>query len=190
MILLDDKLISEDVFEEHFTCDIGKCKGACCIEGDAGAPITQDEVNILDENLKNIKPYLSAESKRFLEKESFWEQGLGDDMEVKCHSNGACIFAVQNNDVLSCGIENAFRDNASNFLKPMSCHLYPIRVSKVGDYLALNYHKWRICNHACSLGKKLGVPLYQFLKEPLIRAFGEDFFQLMDGYYNQELKSK
>jgi hypothetical protein len=185
MILLEDKLISEDVFENHFVCDLNKCKGACCIEGDSGAPILNNEIDLINENLGNIKSFLTEESKKALGQETFWKTGEDEENEVKCHSNGACIFAIQKDGILSCGIQEAYKQGSSKLIKPISCYLYPIRVSKVGDYTALNYHKWQICDAACGLGKKLNVPLFKFLKEPLIAAFGQQFYELMEEYHQQ-----
>lgn len=186
MILLEDKLISEDVFESHFVCDLERCKGACCIEGDAGAPINQEESAQISEDLERIKQHLSEESQAFISQNGFKESGFTEDEEIQCLEDGKCVFAVQDEGKLSCGIEKAHQNGDSKLLKPMSCHLYPIRISKVGEYTALNYHKWNICAAACKLGKKLNMPLFKFLEKALIKAFGEEFYEQCSQYHEAQ----
>lgn len=177
MILLEQTLISEDVFEKEFVCNLNACKGACCIEGDSGAPLADYEIELLQKNLDFILPYLDKDSLANIAQKSFVEQDKDGDWVTTCLPNGKCVFGVFDaNGILSCGIEQSWKDGKSDFQKPISCHLYPIRLKKVGEYTALNYHQWSICSDACQLGKQLKVPVFVFLKDALIRKFGIDWY--------------
>lgn len=178
MVIIGNTLISEDVFDQEFICNLSACKGACCVEGDAGAPVTLDEKAKIESELEKIKPYLTKESFTAIENSACFEKDEDEEWVTTCLPSGECNFSFRNeNGVLSCGIEQSFLAGESKIRKPISCYLYPIRVSKVGDYEALNYHKWDICSAACSLGKQEKVAVYQFLKGPLIDRFGEDWYQ-------------
>lgn len=195
MILHGDTLISEDVIEAKFICDIQKCKGACCIEGDRGAPIDEDEIEQLKVDLEAIKPHLSPEGIAWIEEHGFAEKDPDGGFATTCLPDGKCSFVVEaENGLLSCGIENAYHAGDTSFLKPISCHLYPIRVNQYSNYHALNYHEWNICSAACSLGAKEGVRVYEFLKTPLIRKFGEDWYtelsQLAEAYLSNANKTE
>jgi hypothetical protein len=177
MIIIGDTLISEDLFDQEFICNLSACKGSCCIEGDSGAPVSIAEKKQIEENFSLIKPYLSEPSLGDIEKRSGFE--IDDDGEwvTTCLPTGECNFVKRDeNGLLSCGIEKSFLDGKSSIRKPISCYLYPIRIQKVGDYTALNYHRWDICSAACTLGKQEKVAVYQFLKDPLISRFGEDWY--------------
>lgn len=177
MIIIGETLISEDLFDQEFICNLSACKGSCCIEGDSGAPVSIAEKKQIEENFSLIKPYLSEPSLVDIEKRSGFE--IDDDGEwvTTCLPTGECNFVKRDeNGLLSCGIEKSFLDGKSTIRKPISCYLYPIRIQKVGDYTALNYHRWDICSAACTLGKQEKVAVYQFLKDPLISRFGEDWY--------------
>ncbi len=177
MIIIGDTLISEDLFDQEFICNLSACKGSCCIEGDSGAPVSIAEKKQIEENFSLIKPYLSEPSLVDMEKRSGFE--IDDDGEwvTTCLPTGECNFVKRDeNGLLSCGIEKSFLDGKSTIRKPISCYLYPIRIQKVGDYTALNYHRWDICSAACTLGKQEKVAVYKFLKDPLISRFGEDWY--------------
>jgi hypothetical protein len=180
MIIHEPALISEDLFEKNFICNLSKCKGACCVEGDQGAPITESEINAIQENLEQIKPYLTAESLKQIERKGFWETDPEGDLVTTCLPTGECNFSIYKDGVLGCGMEQAWKDEKSTFRKPLSCHLYPIRVKHVGDYEALNYHKWDVCKPACQLGEEHQVPVYKFLKEALVRKFGEPWYHELE----------
>lgn len=181
MILLENTIVSEDILEKNFICNLSACKGACCIEGDSGAPITKDELEILEAELENIKPYLTAVSLEAIKTQNFWEKDTDGDLVTTCLPTGECNFSLRDEaGMLKCGIEQAYRDGKASIQKPLSCHLYPIRISNVGEFEALNYHRWDICKPACKLGEEHQVPVYQFLKEPLIRKFGADWFNELD----------
>jgi hypothetical protein len=191
MILHDGTLISEEILKAKFICDIEKCKGACCIEGDRGAPIEQDEIAQVSEQLHTILPYLGTEAKNWIAEHDFYERDPDGGFTTTCLPNGKCSFVIEESDgILSCGIEKAFRNNKTSFIKPISCHLYPIRIKQYAKYHALNYDRWEICNAACSLGEREGVRVYEFLMEPLIRKFGEDWYgelkSLADSYLSKQ----
>src|SRR6218665_1672295 len=154
MIKVDHVLISDEVRDERFVCHLEKCKGACCVEGELGAPLEEEGHYILDED---------------------------GDYSTATVGGKECAYSVYDEQgILKCGIEQAFKDKKIKFQKPVSCHLYPIRVSTAGEVAILNYHRWDICKAACAFGKKLGVPVYQFLKEPLIRKFGKAWYKKLE----------
>lgn len=178
MIQVDETLLSEDLFDEHFVCDLSACKGACCVEGDAGAPVTIEEIDAMEENLPHILPYLAEKGKQTLSKTGVFEVDIDGDYVTPLNSGKECAFTIfDKNGTAKCGIEASFRDGKSTFKKPISCHLYPIRISKLKHYEALNYHRWPICKAATICGSNLKVKVYQFAKEPLIKKYGEAWFE-------------
>jgi hypothetical protein len=180
LLIHEPALISEDLLEKHFICDLAKCKGACCIEGEFGAPLDEEEIAILESELPNILPYLDPKGVKALKKHGVWEKDSEGDIVTTCLPTGECNFAIRENGILGCGIEKAWKAGATTFQKPISCHLYPIRISKVGDYDALNYNRWDICKPACALGKKHQVPVFKFLKGALERKFGEKWYRELE----------
>ena len=178
MIQIDDKLISEEIFSEEFVCNLTKCKGACCVEGDVGAPLDKDELEILDGIFDKIKPYLTAEGIKALEEQGTWTTDPMDGMYVTPMVEGReCAYVTfDEKGITKCGIEKAYEDGAVDWQKPISCHLYPIRITEYSSFTALNYHEWSVCSDACTLGRELQVPVYKFLKTPLIRKYGEEFY--------------
>jgi hypothetical protein len=180
MIIHENTLLSEDLFDKHFICDLNSCKGACCVEGDFGAPVNESEIATINDLLPAISPFLSQEGLEIITRNGISEHDTDGDLVTTCLPTGECVFAVKDNGILSCGIENAWKAGRINFQKPISCHLYPIRINKVGDYDALNYHKWEICKPACSFGEKHQTPIYKFLKAPLVRAYGEGWYNELD----------
>ena len=181
MILLENKLISEDIIDKTFVCDLNKCQGACCVKGDAGAPLLQNEIDIISSNLSTISENIDPAGADAIMKSGFYI-GEGEATETHCLPTGACVFVKHENGVATCGIEKTYEQGKINFKKPISCHLYPIRVSKVGEYTALNYHQWDICKEACNKGQVTGTPIYIFLKDAITRAFGKDFFNQLEAY--------
>ena len=171
-------LISEDLFEKRFVCDLNACKGACCVAGESGAPLTQDEAELLKELWPKIKPYIPEKGRRAIEADGVSEvDDDGDLVTTLVEGRGECAFTVfDEKGIALCGVEKAWRAGAIPFRKPLSCHLYPIRVVKLADHDGLNYHKWPICKPACECGAKLDVPVYRFLKDALIRAYGEEWY--------------
>jgi hypothetical protein len=179
MILVGKAVLSDDIKENFFVCDLNKCKGACCVEGDAGAPLEEEETKVLEEIYPQIKEHLTEEGREVIEKQGTWViDREGDKGTPTIGNNGACAYAIKDEKgVLKCGIEQAHLEGKVAFKKPISCHLYPIRVTRYDDFEALNYDRWHICDAACVLGHKLGVPVYKFLKEALIRKYGESWYQ-------------
>lgn len=185
MIVIDNILVSDEVTEKEFVCDLVKCKGGCCEEGDAGAPLETGELEIILEMYEKVKPYLTTASVKEIERKGKYvynrEFGwvtptLGDDKEI-------CVYGKRDEDgIIKCAFEQAYYDGVIPWKKPISCHLFPVIISKgkAGDYDRVNYEpREKLCNPACKLGKKLEVPVYEFLKEPLIRKYGEEFFNAL-----------
>ncbi|MDY3520969.1 DUF3109 family protein [Riemerella anatipestifer] len=180
MIQIEDKLISEDLFSEEFVCNLSKCKGACCIEGDAGAPLEQSEVKILGDIYPKIKSYLRPEGIKAIEEQGTSVEDFEGDLVTPLIDNRDCAYVIfDENGITKCGIEKAYEEGAIDWQKPISCHLYPIRITEYSTFTAFNYHEWKICSDACALGKELKVPVYKFLKTPLIRKYGEGFYQTL-----------
>ncbi|GAA4447949.1 DUF3109 family protein [Nibrella saemangeumensis] len=177
MILIDNTCISDDIAEKFFVCNLEKCKGACCVEGDMGAPLEHSELAILKEIYPKVKPYLSAEGIRAIEEQGLYEEDFDGDYVTTTVNGRECVYAIYDEKgTLKCGIEQAYLDGKINFKKPISCHLYPIRITKYEHYHALNYDRWPICSPACGLGKELNVPVYRFVREALVRAYGQQWY--------------
>lgn len=177
MIKVGEVLVSDDIAEKEFVCNLEKCKGACCVEGDFGAPLEENELAILEEIYPAVKPYLSKAGIEVIEKEGTHTVDDEGELCTPIISGRECVYAIYDDKkVLKCGIEQAYLDGKIGFKKPISCHLYPIRITQKKNFEAVNYHKWHICSPACSLGKELQVPLYRFLKDPLIRKYGQTWY--------------
>ena len=189
MIVIDDILISDDVVEKQFVCNLKRCKGACCIEGDGGAPLEVEELKILDEIYEVVEPYMSEEGKKAVEEKGKYVFEKDDEYTgygtPLIGNTGACAYVtLDENGITKCTIEQAYLDKKIDFQKPVSCHLYPIRVKEYETITAVNYEVWDICSDACVLGAELKVPAYQFVKEGLIRRFGADFYAQLEGAVN------
>lgn len=177
MIQVGEILVSDDIRDREFVCNLEKCKGACCVEGDFGAPLENDELEILRQVYPKVKPYLSAEGVRAIERQGTHVLDEDGDFSTPTIGGRECAYAIYDNaGILKCGIEQAYLDGKISFKKPISCHLYPIRITKKKKLEALNYDKWKICSPACALGKELKVPLYKFLKEALVRKYGQPWY--------------
>jgi hypothetical protein len=181
MIIHEQTILSEDLFEKNFICNLSKCKGACCVEGDQGAPLSKEEIELIANDIEAIKPYLTDASLNAINQKGFWETDPEGDLVTTCLPSGECNFSRYENGILSCGMEQAWKDGKTTFRKPISCHLYPIRIKQVGEYDALNYHTWDVCKPACKLGDEHKVPVYSFLKDALIRKYGESWYNELDG---------
>jgi len=187
MIIIEDKIISADVVEKQFICNLNACKGACCKEGDFGAPLEPEERNTLDEIYPAVKPFLLEESIHKIEK-SGTNQWYENPKEygTTLLPDGACVFMTRDElGIAHCGIEQAYNQGLTSFKKPISCHLYPIRVESNGKFEHLNYDVWEICSAACTLGKEKEVAVYQFLKDALIRKYGVEFYDQLDAAAKQ-----
>jgi hypothetical protein len=178
MIKVGEILVSDDVAKKEFVCNLEKCKGACCVEGDYGAPLEEDELEILKKIYPKVKPYLTPEGIAAIEEQGTHVLDPDGDYSTPTIGGRECAYAhYDTKGVLKCGIEEAYNDGKVKWKKPISCHLYPIRITKKKEFEAVNYHKWHICSAACTLGKELQVPLYKFLKDPLIRKYGEAWYK-------------
>ena len=190
VIEIGDKLISLDIFEKQFVCDIAACKGACCVEGDDGAPLTMEEVSMIEEDLEKIKPYMREEGIEVVDQAGVFYMDVDNEPVTSLVNGGECAFVkFDGQGIAKCAIEEAYEDGETNFKKPISCHLYPIRVAKLNNYEALNYNSWHLCEPACKLGESLQVKTYKFLKEPIIRKWGEAFYHELE-LVDEELSKK
>jgi len=181
MLIIDDVLVTDGVLQNFFVCNLEACKGACCVEGDGGAPLTEEEAMQLDDNLEAIAPYMDPIGLEVAREQGAYETDPTNELETSLVNGRECVFAYYDEQrVLKCAVETANKAGAIPFMKPLSCHLYPIRVVQNGPFQQLHYHQWGICSPACSFGAKLNVPVYQFLKEPLVRAYGEEWFAALE----------
>lgn len=176
MFQIGNTIVSDDVLEKEFVCNLTACKGQCCIDGDAGAPLDKDETAILEEIYPKIKSYLRPEGIEAIENQGTWLVGEDGDFETPLINNKECAYVIFDGDTALCGIEQAYNEGLIDWKKPVSCHLYPIRIKEYSQFSAVNYNRWHICDDACTLGKELEVPVYKFLKEPLIRKYGESWY--------------
>lgn len=177
MLQIDDTIVSFDVIKEQFLCDLSVCKGICCIEGDAGAPLDPEEIPILEELLPIVWNDLTDVSKEVIKKQGVSYIDEDGDPVTSIVNGAECVFTyTDETGNCKCAIEKAYREGKTDFYKPISCHLYPIRLQQYDSFLAANYHRWSVCECARTCGKKLQVPVYKFLKEPLVRKFGEDWY--------------
>lgn len=191
LIEIGDKIIASDVFEKKFVCDLSACKGACCVEGDDGAPLKKHEIDLLESVLDEVKPYMTEKGLKKVEEKGVFYMDQFNEPVTMLVEGGACAFANFDSDgTAKCGIEQAHRDGKIDWKKPISCELYPIRAKKYNSFTALNYEQIDICKPACECGDKLNVPVYRFLKEPLIKAYGESFFKELEEVDKEIKKQK
>ena len=177
MLQIQDVVVSFDVLKEKFLCDLSACKGACCIEGDAGAPVELDEVEKLEEVLPLIEDELSPEARAVIDEQGVVYVDQEGDLVTSIVNGKDCVFTCYDDKgCCYCAIEKAFREGKTDFMKPVSCHLYPIRVKDFGEFKGVNYNRWDVCKAAVLLGQKENLPVYKFLKEPLIRKFGAEWY--------------
>jgi hypothetical protein len=180
MIQIRDKILSLEIFETSFLCNLEICKGNCCIYGDSGAPLNEDETGILEAEYMNFKSFITTEGRKSIEQKGKWLVDRDGDLVTPLIEGKECAYAVIEKGIARCGIENAWKNGKTSFRKPVSCHLYPVRISKLGTLTALNYHRWSVCKPATQTGNVRGISLYVFLKDALIRAFGEAFYKEME----------
>lgn len=178
MFQINNTIVASDIIEENFLCDLSVCKGECCVEGESGAPLEKEEVSIIEGILSHVWDDLSPDAQQIIEKQGVAYQDRDGDMVTSIVNGKDCVFTYYDETgTCKCAIEKAYREGRIDFYKPISCHLYPIRLEKYREFTAVNYHRWRICKAAVLLGNKEGLKIYQFLKEPLIRRFGEDWYK-------------
>ncbi len=184
MLMIDDKIIDPAILKEEFICNLNACKGMCCWEGDYGAPVEISEIKELEANLDKIKPFLSEEGIAVLDSQGVSEY-FPEEKEygTTLIEGGACSFLTfDSSGIAKCGIEKANDAGAIDFMKPISCHLYPIRYERMegNNFWKLEYDRWEICSDACTKGKEEGVKVYEFLKTPIIRKYGADFYTRLE----------
>jgi len=181
MIEIDHTLIHGDVVREQFVCNLSKCKGACCVEGDAGAPLEHAEAQILDDIYTKIRHLLAEKGIAAIEAQGTSVRDADGDLTTPCvDGHKECAYVTFENGITKCAIEKAYEQGLVDWKKPISCHLYPIRITQYPEFEVLNYDRWHICHDACSFGRELKVPVYQFLKEPLIRKYGADWYEALE----------
>ncbi len=196
MIVIDHIYVSDEVVEEHFVCDLHKCKGGCCIDGDAGAPLTNDELKEVNEAFSEVKHLLNKEALQIIEQEGNYVYDREFGWVTTTMSNGMCVYGlVDENGIVKCSFEQVYNEGKTKWKKPISCHLYPIKISKSKNTNQeyVNYEpRDPMCNPGCALGQKLKVPAYVFLKEAIIRKYGEDFYEVLTQIASQyyEVKKK
>jgi hypothetical protein len=194
LIVIDNILVSNDVVEKQFVCNLNACKGGCCEEGDAGAPLTKEEKHLVQQYYEKVKPYLTADAINEIETNGkyTYDDEFGWVTPTLAKDNEICAYAIrESNGLIKCSFEQAYNDGLIPWKKPISCHLYPITASKGkhGDYERVNYEpREKLCSPGCSFGEKLKVPAYQFLKEALIRKYGEEFYQALDKIANSHFQ--
>lgn len=188
MFQLGKTIVSEDILQKEFVCNLSACKGGCCVDGDSGAPLTIEETQMLENIYPKVKPFLRKEGILSIESQHVWIKGNDGDLETPLINNEACAYVIFDRETALCGIEQAYNQGVINFKKPVSCHLYPIRVKDFTEFAAVNYDRWDICDDACTLGQELSVPIYIFVKEALIRKFGIDWYTELEKVA-KELKS-
>ncbi len=196
MFQLGKTIISEDILDRKFVCNLQACKGACCVEGEAGAPVTKEETEILKKIYPKIKSYLRKEGIAAIESQGEYTTNPKGDFETTLVNGKECAYAVfDENNTAKCGIELAhkegvIKEDAADFHKPISCHLYPIRIQEYKELTAINYHSWPICADACILGEKLSIPAYKFVKNAFIRKFGTEWYEELDRVATEYFENK
>lgn len=180
MFQIGNTVVSEEIIENDFVCNLSACKGQCCVDGDAGAPLLEEETQVLEQIYPTIKSYLRPEGIAAIEAQGAWVVGEDGEYETPLVNGSECAYVIFDEDTALCGIEQAYNEGKLDYKKPISCHLYPIRIKEYSQFSAVNYHRWYICDDACTLGKELEVPVYKFLKAPLIRKFGEDWYNELE----------
>ena len=177
MLIVGNCIVSENIADKCFACKLAKCKGQCCVEGDAGAPLEEKEIVELERILPEVKPYMTPEGIAVVEAQGVAVKDCDGDLGTPLVNGKECAFVTWQDGLALCAIEKAWRDGKIDYMKPISCHLYPIRLEDFGEFVAVNYHEWDICKYAVVEGKREGVPLYKYLKEPLIRRFGNEWYK-------------
>lgn len=181
MFQIGKTIVSEDLIQEDFACNLSACKGECCIAGEAGAPLEKEEADILKDIFPKVKPFLRPEGIAAIEKQGTHVKNDFGELETPLVNGAECAYVhFSDNGTALCGIEAAYRAGKIDWKKPISCELYPVRVQKYASFSAVNYHRWPICDDACTLGKELQTPVYKFTKEALIKKFGADWYAEME----------
>ncbi len=189
MIIIDDVIVTDAFLEARFCCDLPRCMGACCVEGDAGAPLSEEEIGLIEENIDAIKPYMREEGIREIEENDVFDYDDQGELVTSIIDGRECAFVYfHDNGTALCAIEKAFICGKTNFRKPLSCHLYPVRLRREGGFTYVDYHKWSVCRAAVKKGEKDGIPLWKYLKEPLIRCFGAEWYERLHNQMSMSTK--
>ena len=183
MLAIDHVLVSDEIIEEKFVCDLSRCRGGCCVEGDGGAPLTAEETRTLEEIYDRVAPYLSRESVSEIHTQGKFVPDAESGWATPLINGGICVYGIVEDGIVKCGIEKAYNAGKIAFKKPVSCHLYPIRIEVHEGYDAMNYEpREDLCHPGCVLGKRLSVPVFRFLKDAIIRKYGESFYEALEAY--------
>jgi hypothetical protein len=177
MLAIDNTLISDTIFSHYFKCDIACCKGFCCVEGDAGAPLEEDEISVLEDAIQDIMPYMNMESRRIIMQNGVFDYDIDGILVTPLVNDRECAFVYFENNIAKCAIEKACLEEKTSFLKPISCHLYPIRITKNNQYDVLNYHQWDVCKKAREKGNELKISVFDFLHDALLRKYGKEWIE-------------
>lgn len=190
ILQVGDVLLSPDILTEHFCCDYEKCHGICCVEGDAGAPVTMEEIAAIEESLDTVWPELSASAQAVIDRQGVAYTDRDGDLVTSIVGGKDCVFTCYEGEGCLCALERAYRQGRTRFCKPISCALYPIRAKQFSNgTIALNYNRWDVCRDAVAKGRELDMPVYKFLKEPLIRRFGTEWYEELEQLADMLLKS-
>ena len=190
ILQVGDVLLSPDILTEHFCCDYEKCHGICCVEGDAGAPVTMEEIAAIEESLDTVWPELSASAQAVIDRQGVAYTDRDGDLVTSIVGGKDCVFTCYEGEGCLCALERAYRQGRTRFCKPISCALYPIRAKQFSNgTIALNYNRWDVCRDAVAKGRELDMPVYKFLKEPLIRRFGTEWYKELEQLADMLLKS-
>ena len=190
MFQLGKTIISEDIIQKDFVCNLSACKGACCIDGDAGAPLEESETKVLEEIYPIVKSYLRQDGIKAIEEQGKFVITEDGEYETPLINGADCAYVIfDEHNKAMCAIEEAYNQGDVSWKKPVSCHLYPVRVKDYSEFSAVNYHHWHICDAACTLGEELKVPVYKFVKEALIRKFGSDWYDELEKKAHEMVKN-
>ncbi|MBT8284521.1 MAG: DUF3109 family protein [Flavobacteriaceae bacterium] len=191
MFQLGKTLVSEEIIENDFVCNLTACKGACCVDGDAGAPLEENETQILRDIYHKVKPFLRQEGIEAIEEQGHYVIGEDGEWETPLIGKQECAYTVfDEKGIAKCGLEEAYNKGVTSWKKPVSCHLYPVRVTEYTNLTAVNYHKWQLCDPACDLGESLQVPIFKFVREALVRKFGENWYAELVEIANEHKSSQ
>lgn len=180
MIAIGNTLVSVNIIKKKFLCDLNSCKGACCVGGESGAPLEKAELKELKDAYPHVKPYMNREGIESIEKHGVYVVDQDGDDTTPLVDGKQCAFAYFEKDIAKCSIEKAWQEKKIKFQKPISCHLYPIRITGKDTYDIVNYEKWNVCKPACKCGEEMDVPLYKFVRPALVRKYGKEWFDQLE----------
>ncbi len=180
MMEIGDKVVSLDLISCKFACDLEQCRGVCCVEGESGAPLEPEELQILEEEYPGIRPFLRDEGLRAIEAQGKWVVDADQETVTPLIGGKECAYVVFEGSTARCGIERAYEAGATSLQKPISCHIYPIRLKQYKGFTAVNYDRWPICDPARAYGEKMNIPVFRFLRQAIIRKYGEEFYRKLE----------